>query len=153
LRLGEEERQIRFSFPPAPDSGRDVLTVEHLCKSFDDNNIFNKVSLQFQRGDKVAVVGVNGAGKTTLVKIIAGDIAADSGVVKLGHNVQLSYFGQHQAQELDPSLTALETLSLSVKDMTHLPEFVLCSEPFFFGEKRWIKRFRCSQVVKKVAWH
>jgi len=152
LRLGEEERQIRFSFPPAPDSGRDVLTVEHLCKSFDDNNIFNKVSLQFQRGDKVAVVGVNGAGKTTLVKIIAGDIAADSGVVKLGHNVQLSYFGQHQAQELDPSLTALETLSLSVKDMP-ITRIRSLLGTFFFGEKRWIKRFRCSQVVKKVAWH
>jgi len=118
LEIGEEDRQIRFSFPPAPDSGRDVLTVENLCKSFDGKEVFKNISFQFQRGDKVAVVGVNGAGKSTLVKIIAGAISADSGVVKLGHNVQLSYFGQHQAQELSPTLTALETLSLSVKDMT-----------------------------------
>ncbi|HIQ37984.1 MAG TPA: ATP-binding cassette domain-containing protein [Desulfocapsa sulfexigens] len=118
LEIGEEDRQIRFSFPPAPDSGRDVLTVENLCKSYDGKEVFNNVSFQFQRGDKVAVVGVNGAGKSTLVKIIAGAISADSGNVKLGHNVQISYFGQHQAQELTPSLTALETLSLSVKDMT-----------------------------------
>ena len=118
LELGEADRQIRFSFPPAPDSGRDVLTVENLCKGFDGKEVFQKVNFQFQRGDKVAVVGVNGAGKSTLVKIIAGNIPADSGTVKLGHNVQLSYFGQHQAQELNQSLTALETLSLSVKDMT-----------------------------------
>ncbi len=118
LELSEENRQIRFSFPPAPDSGRDVLTVENLCKGFDGNDVFKDVDLQFQRGDKVAVVGVNGAGKSTLIKIIAGAIPADSGNVKLGHNVQMSYFGQHQAQELTPSLTALETLSLSVKDMT-----------------------------------
>lgn len=118
LELGETDRQIRFSFPPAPDSGRDVLTVENLCKGFDGNDVFKNVNFQFQRGDKVAVVGVNGAGKSTLVKIIAGIIPADSGNVRLGHNVQLSYFGQHQAQELSQSLTALETLSLSVKDMT-----------------------------------
>ncbi len=117
LEIGEEERQVRFSFPPAPDSGRDVLTVEHLSKCFGEQVVFKEVSFQFQRGDKVAVVGVNGAGKSTLVKIIAGKIPADSGVVKPGHNVQISYFGQHQAQELTPSLTALETLSLSVKDM------------------------------------
>lgn len=118
LELGESDRQIRFSFPPAPDSGRDVLTVENLCKGFDGKEVFHDVNLQFQRGDKVAVVGVNGAGKSTLVKIISGAIPTDSGKVTLGHNVQLSYFGQHQAQELSPSLTALETLSLSVKDMT-----------------------------------
>ncbi len=117
LELGEEERQIHFHFPPAPPSGRDVLTVENLCKAYDGKPVFDTVDLQFQRGDKVAVVGVNGAGKSTLVKIIAGAIAADSGKVMLGHKVQLSYFGQHQAQELTPSLTALETLSLSVKDM------------------------------------
>ena len=118
LEIGEEDRQIHFSFPPAPDSGRDILTVDNLCKAFDGNKVFNDVSFQFQRGDKVAVVGVNGAGKSTLVKIIAGAIQADSGSVKLGHNVQLSYFGQHQAQELIPTLTALDTLSMSVKDMT-----------------------------------
>ena len=118
LEIGEEDRQIHFSFPPAPDSGRDILTVDNLCKAFDGNKVFNDVSFQFQRGDKVAVVGVNGAGKSTLVKIIAGAIQADSGSVKLGHNVQLSYFGQHQAQELIPTLTALDTLSMSAKDMT-----------------------------------
>ena len=118
LELGEENRQIKFRFPPAPDSGRDVLTVEHLSKSFDGKTVFKDVNMQFQRGDKVAIVGVNGAGKSTLLKIISNEIQHDSGTVKLGHNVSLTYFGQHQAQELTPSLSAFDTLSLSVEDMT-----------------------------------
>lgn len=118
LEIGEENRQIKFCFPPAPDSGRDVLTVEHLSKSFDGRAVFKDVNMQFQRGDKVAMVGVNGAGKSTLLKIISNEIQHDSGTVKLGHNVSLTYFGQHQAQELTPSLSAFDTLSLSVEDMT-----------------------------------
>ncbi len=118
LELGEENRQINFSFPPAPDSGRDVLTVESLSKSFDGMPVFKNVNLQFQRGDKVAVVGVNGAGKSTLLKIISREIPHDSGSIKLGHNVNLTYFGQHQAQELTPTLSAFDTLSLSVEDMS-----------------------------------
>jgi len=118
LELGEENRQIKFSFPPAPDSGRDILTIENLSKNYNGNPVFEDVNLQFQRGDKVAVVGVNGAGKSTLLKIISKEIQHDSGSVKLGHNVSLTYFGQHQAQELTPTLTAFDTLSLSVKDMT-----------------------------------
>ncbi len=118
LELGEENRQIKFSFPPAPNSGRDILTIENLGKSYNGKPVFEDVNLQFQRGDKVAVVGVNGAGKSTLLKIISGEIQHDCGSVKLGHNVSLTYFGQHQAQELTPTLTAFDTLSLSVKDMT-----------------------------------
>jgi ATP-binding cassette subfamily F protein 3 len=118
LEISEENRQIKFSFPPAPDSGRDVLTVEHLSKSFDGRVVFEDVNMQFQRGDKVAVVGVNGAGKSTLLKIISNEIQHDSGTVQLGHNVNLTYFGQHQAQELSPALTVFDTLSLSVEDMS-----------------------------------
>ncbi len=141
LEIGEEDRQIHFSFPPAPPSGRDVLTVTDLCKSFGGKEVLGNMSFQFQRGDKVAVVGVNGAGKSTLVKIIAGDVAADSGAVTLGHKVQLSYFGQHQAQELSPALTALDTLSLSVKDMTITRIRSLLGAFLFRGE----------EVDKKVA--
>lgn len=118
LELGEENRKIKFSFPPAPDSGRDILTIESLSKSFVGKPVFKDVNLQFQRGDKVAVVGVNGAGKSTLLKIISKEIPHDSGSISLGHNVSLTYFGQHQAQELSPTLSAFETLSLSVEDMT-----------------------------------
>ncbi len=141
LEIGEEDRQIHFSFPPAPQSGRDVITVTNLCKNFAGKKVLENVSFQFQRGDKVAVVGVNGAGRSTLVKIIAGAVAADSGEVNLGHKVQLSYFGQHQAQELSPALTALDTLSLSVKDMTITRIRSLLGAFLFRGE----------EVDKKVA--
>ena len=66
----------------------------------------------------MAVVGVNGAGKSTLMRILAGLEKHDSGRVKLGHNVRISYFGQHQAQELAPGLTALQTLAAVAGDMT-----------------------------------
>lgn len=118
IELAEEERQIRFNFPPAPPSGRDVLVVEGLSKCYNGSNVFSDVELLLNRGDKVAVVGVNGAGKSTLVKILADQIEYDSGGVRLGSNVRLSYFGQHQAQELSPQLTVLETMALSGEEMT-----------------------------------
>ena len=76
-------------------------------KHFHEKKVFDNVSFALQRGDKLAVVGVNGAGKTTLLKIMAGLVPAE-GVIKPGHNVILSYFGQHQAQELPGELTILE---------------------------------------------
>ncbi len=86
-------------------------------KSFAGRTVFDGVSLNLQRGDKLAVVGVNGAGKTTLLKIIAGMEQAE-GTVKPGHNVILSYFGQHQAQELAGDLSILDTVYHTAVDMT-----------------------------------
>lgn len=76
------------------------------------------VAFDLQRGDKIAIVGVNGAGKSTLVKILAGLVPHDSGTVRFGHNVTPAYFGQHQAQELSPDYTALETLNMVENDKT-----------------------------------
>lgn len=141
IELAEDEQQIRFSFPPAPPSGRDVLQVEGLSKAFQGRQVFHGVELQLQRGDKVAVVGVNGAGKSTLLKILAGQLEYDSGIIKPGYNVQLSYFGQHQAQELSPSLSALETMALSGADLTVTRMRSLLGAFLFRGE----------EVDKKVA--
>lgn len=135
IELAEDEHQIKFRFPPAPDSGRDVLTVENLHKSYDGNMVFQDVNLQLQRGDKVAVVGVNGAGKSTLLKILSDQIEKDLGSVKLGTNVDMSYFGQHQAQELSESLTALETLTLSCEGMTITQIRSLLGAFLFRGEE------------------
>jgi len=117
IELSETDRAIRFNFPPAAPSGRDVLTLEGVHKRYHDQTIFDKVSFSLQRGDKLGVVGVNGAGKTTLLKIMAGVEPAE-GLIKPGHNVILSYFGQHQAQELPGELTILDTVYHTAVDMS-----------------------------------
>ena len=117
IELSETDRAIHFSFPPAAPSGRDVLKLENVCKSFNGVKVFDGVKLDLQRGDKLAVVGVNGAGKTTLMKIIAGLEAAE-GEIKPGHNVILSYFGQHQAQELPGELSIVDTVYHTATDMS-----------------------------------
>ena len=117
LELSETERTIHFSFPPAMPSGRDILNLEKVNKSFDGKQIFKDVHLNLQRGDKLGVVGVNGAGKTTLLKIMAGLEAAE-GEISLGHNVILTYFGQHQAQELYGESSILDTVYHAAQDMT-----------------------------------
>jgi ATP-binding cassette subfamily F protein 3 len=118
ITLAEDERTIRFSFPPAPKSGRDVLMVDGVAKTYGDKDIFSGVDLHFERGDKVAVVGVNGAGKTTLLRILSGELKAETGKIKYGSGVIKTYFGQHQAQELAPDYSVLETLSHMAGDMT-----------------------------------
>lgn len=109
LELSETDRTIHFTFPPAVSSGRDVLTLDGVCKHYHGKQVFDDVGFSLQRGDKLAVVGVNGAGKTTLLKILAGLIEAE-GSIKPGHNVIRSYFGQHQAQELPGDLSILDTV-------------------------------------------
>jgi ATP-binding cassette, subfamily F, member 3 len=141
LEMEEDERQIRFTFPPAPPSGRDVLQIEGVSKSYQQKQVLREVDLVLQRGDKVAVVGVNGAGKTTLVKIIAGLIDYDHGQIRFGVNVKLSYFGQHQAQELSPQLTALDTMATTGVEMTVTRTRSLLGAFLFRGE----------EVEKKVA--
>ena len=111
IELEEGERKILFRFPPAAPSGRLAVEVKGLAKSFGSKSVFHDISFELDRGDKLAVVGVNGAGKSTLVKLLAGLIRPDSGKIRLGHQVTLSYFGQHQAQELAPGYTVLETMN------------------------------------------
>jgi ATP-binding cassette subfamily F protein 3 len=87
-------------------------------KSYENLRVFKDISFEFNRGDKIAVVGVNGAGKSTLVKIIAGLIKPDAGEIRTGHNVKISYFGQHQAQDLCKDLTVLQTMEQVDSDHT-----------------------------------
>lgn len=117
IELSETERTIHFSFPPAAPSGRDVLQLSGVNKEFDGKAVFKDVTLDLQRGDKLAVVGVNGAGKTTLLRIMAG-LEPAQGTIRQGHNVILTYFGQHQAQELSGELSVLDTVYHAAQDMT-----------------------------------
>ena len=135
IELADSEQQMFFNFPPAAASGRDVLDVKQLSKSYGERPVFNDLNLELQRGEKMAVVGVNGAGKSTLMRVLAGLEKKDSGKVRLGHNVKISYFGQHQAQELAPGLTVMETLSTVAGAMTTTQVRSLLGAFLFRGEE------------------
>ncbi|MFZ5797933.1 MAG: ABC-F family ATP-binding cassette domain-containing protein, partial [Thermodesulfobacteriota bacterium] len=134
IELSETERSIRFSFPPAFPSGKLVLELVDLHKEFEGRLVFHRVNLALNRGDKLAVVGVNGAGKTTLLKIIAGIEPAD-GKIRLGHNVVMTYFGQHQAQELPIDLTVLDTVYHAAQDKTMTQVRSLLGAFLFSGDE------------------
>ena len=107
IELEEEEDGIAFEFPAPPKSGRVVMELEGVAKSYGDLTVFHNLDLRVERGDRIAIVGVNGAGKSTLARIMAGVDRATAGERRPGHNVSLSFFAQHQAQELNPRQTVL----------------------------------------------
>ncbi len=105
----EDTSAMHFKFQPAPRSGKVVAKAENVRKSYDTNLVLNKVDLEIERGDRMAFVGQNGQGKSTLVKALLKEISAE-GILTLGHNVHVGYFAQDQADELDGTLTALQTI-------------------------------------------
>ena len=110
VEIEDEESGIRFNFPPAPSSGRVAMELKGIHKSYGEKRIFDGIDFDIDRGDRIAFVGVNGAGKSTLSKIIAGVEPFGAGERKVGHNVIVSYFAQHQADELDPRNDVLGTV-------------------------------------------
>ena len=100
---------LRLKFPPCLRSGDYPVICEDVKKSYGEHNVFHDVNLIIKRGEKVAFVGKNGEGKTTLVKCIMNEIDFE-GTLKIGHNIQIGYFAQNQAQLLDESLTVFETI-------------------------------------------
>lgn len=110
VEIEDEESGIRFNFPPAPLSGRVAMELKGIFKSYGDKHVFNGVDFDIDRGDRIAFVGVNGAGKSTLSKIIAGVEPFERGERNVGHNVIVSYFAQHQADELNPANDVLGTV-------------------------------------------
>ena len=99
---------LHLKFPPCLRSGDYPIICDEVAKSY-DHEVFSRVNLTIKRGEKVAFVGKNGEGKSTLVKCIMGEIPFD-GMLKVGHNVQIGYFAQNQAQLLDEELTVFETI-------------------------------------------
>jgi len=112
----EERKTVRFRFPPAPRSGREVARIEHVRKQYGDKVVYRDADAQVLRGERIAVIGLNGAGKTTLLKLLAGEVAPDAGAVTLGHSVELGYFAQHHTETLDPRKTVLEEIFQLVPD-------------------------------------
>lgn len=90
----EVRTDMKLTLTPRILSGNDVLTVEHLSKSFDAHKLFTDVNFEIKRGEHVAIIGDNGSGKTTLLKILNGLVPADQGTFRLGSNVEIGYYDQ-----------------------------------------------------------
>lgn len=110
IEIEDEEEEIHFHFPQPQPSGVKVMELKSIAKRYGTNVVFQNLSYTIERGDRIAVVGVNGAGKSTFSRILAGAEPIDSGERVMGYNAILSYFGQHQAEELDLSKEVLEIL-------------------------------------------
>ncbi|WP_309384848.1 ribosomal protection-like ABC-F family protein [Cerasicoccus frondis] len=107
IEIEEEESTVAFSLPPAPHCGQVVLELKQVEKRYGDLEIYRNLDLKIERGDRIAIVGRNGAGKSTLARILAGVEPIQAGDREVGYQVQVAYFAQHQAEELDPTSDAL----------------------------------------------
>lgn len=101
--------KIRFFLEPDIMSGNDVLSVEGLAKSYGSLELFNDISFEVKRGEKVAIIGNNGTGKTTLLKIITGSVEPDAGKIRFGSKVSIGYYDQ-EMQQLNPEKTLFDEL-------------------------------------------
>lgn len=104
-----DNKRMYLKFPPCLRSGDYPIICDELRKDYGSHTVFKDVTFTLKRGEKVAFVGKNGEGKSTLVKCIMGEIPY-TGTLKVGHNVQIGYFAQNQAQLLDEELTIYETI-------------------------------------------
>jgi len=111
IELDEVDSSVmRISFQPSPRSGEVVAEMDHVNKNYGPKHVLENVNLKIIRGERIAFVGQNGQGKSTLIKILAKQHDATSGDFQLGYNVAMGYYAQNQADEMDPSLTVLQTL-------------------------------------------
>jgi len=117
IELDEGRETVRFRFPPASHSGKEVVTMKNVSVRYGENVVFRNLNWVIQRGSRVAIVGVNGAGKTTLLKLLSGTFSATEGQVKMGHLVKTGYYAQHQAESLDFSKTVLQELEMTAPEM------------------------------------
>lgn len=106
---GEDQATMKLRFPVSVSPGKVVLELKNLSKSYGEKQVLQKIDLLVERGSKTAFVGQNGQGKTTLAKILVGELD-HSGTLTRGHNVQLGYFAQNQAEYLDGDKTVLDTM-------------------------------------------
>ncbi|MEH6703984.1 MAG: ABC-F family ATP-binding cassette domain-containing protein [Galbibacter orientalis] len=116
IEVDEEDNAVmNIRFPVSVQPGRVVVEAERVGKKYGEKVVLNEVDMMIERNTKTAFVGQNGQGKTTLAKIIVGEIE-NSGTLKLGHNVQIGYFAQNQADYLDGEKTILDTMLDEARD-------------------------------------
>ena len=104
----EQSASIHFSFPEPPRSGKRVIELKNVHKSYGTQTVYQGVDCVIERGDRIAFLGPNGAGKSTLLKILAGAVDINAGERLLGHQTAIGYYAQHQWEQLHPEWTVLE---------------------------------------------
>ena len=124
---------LRLKFPPCLRSGDYPVICDQVAKNYGEHKVFANVDMMIKRGEKVAFVGKNGEGKSTLVKCIMGEIDYQ-GTLKVGHNTQIGYFAQNQAQLLDENLTVFETIDNVAKGEIRLKIKDILGAFMFGGE-------------------
>jgi ATP-binding cassette, subfamily F, member 3 len=134
-------KKIKFSFPEPARSGEEVIALKHIIKSYDNNTVYRDLTLSLQRHDRVALVGPNGAGKTTLLKILAGILPFEQGERRLGANVTVAYYAQHQLELLKAENSVLQEIQQTAGSQTDLELRLLLGSFLFSGE----------DVFKKVS--
>ena len=125
---------VSLSFPPTARAGDTVVDVDQVSHAYGDKRVLDNVRLAARRGDRIAIVGLNGAGKTTLLKIVAGELTPSAGQVKLGANVELSYFAQHHADILRRESTILDEVWRAKPDLSQTEARGVCGAFLFSGD-------------------
>ena len=111
IEIPPERKRVHFTFPACAKSGRMVLDLRSVSKSYGALRVFKGVSLHIERGDRIALIGPNGAGKSTMMRMLSGVEKPDTGTRSEGHQVVMQYFAQDEATRLDPMLTVYQTLA------------------------------------------
>lgn len=146
IELDEEDvRSMNIKFPPAPRSGQIVVEASAVHKSYSALQVLENVGLKLDRGDRVAFVGQNGQGKTTLAKILLGVEPATLGNVQLGHNVEVGYYAQNQAEAFfDKKMTLIETMEMHAPPEMRTRIRAILGAFMFTGEEQEKKVFVLS---------
>ena len=131
----EDTSAMRFTFPPAPHSGKVSLKVNDVAKAYDGKEVFSHVNFSIERGDKIAFVGKNGEGKSTLSRLITGSEKTTAGDIEKGYQVKLGYFAQNQAEILDPEKTVFETIDEAARGEIRTKIRSLLGSFLFGGEE------------------
>ncbi|MBT3184178.1 MAG: ABC-F family ATP-binding cassette domain-containing protein [Nitrospina sp.] len=134
VQTAQGTKAIHFRFPQPARTGRHVLEVNDICKSYGRLKVYENFSINLERGWKVALVGENGAGKSTLLKLMAGALQPDGGEVKLGANVSRSYFAQHQGETLNFNHTVFQSLEESAPGLLLTEKRNILGAFLFAGE-------------------
>jgi ATP-binding cassette, subfamily F, member 3 len=111
IEIPPERKRVHFSFPPCAKSGRTVLDLRGVSKSYGSRHVFENINVHIERGDRIALIGPNGVGKSTLMRMLSGVEQPDKGTRTEGHQVVMQYFAQDEATRLEPTKTVYQTLA------------------------------------------